>query len=926
MSIKYKACILCIVVVGLALATFFWSNEKEASPLNPGSPMGMGMPDDPNSRINYEIARLADPATGEIPQGIRKRELEFARTLPQRMERGGGIAWNHIGPVNKGGRTRAIALDVLNENIILAGGVTGGVWRSTDGGQNFVKVTDPGHIHSVTSIVQDTRPGHESTWYYGTGEDYGVVSASSFSALFSGDGIWKSTDNGQTWAQLASTASGTPQTMQTNGDFDFVWSIVTDHTNTVDDVVLAAVYNGIYRSTDGGQTWTPVLGLAAGNESRYVDVIQSPSGIFYASVSSSSAAKGYYRSTDGITWVNISPSLPSILNRTVMAVSPSNENQVYWLAHTPNTGLNSHSLWRYTYVSGDGSGAGGVWEERTNNLPNGTCTGYFTFDFGYYNSQSSYDMCIAVHPTDTNTVFIGGTSLYRSTDAFTTNTNTEWFGGYKCDTVDPSNYVYPNHHPDNHKMIFSPSSPNTMYSVHDGGISRTSDVMDTPVAWEFLNNGYMTTQYYTVAMEQGNVSNDVIIGGMQDNGTWYTNDNHIDSSWVEVGIDDGAYCAIATNQDFYIISSQAGRMYKKDVDANGNVLGTQRIDPTGGPNNYNFINPFILDPNNTDIMYLNGRTRIWRNDDLSQITLTGDIYNTISTNWNNLTASNVPLPGGYITTLDMSAAWPNVLYYGTSNGWLYRLDDANTASPVQTRIQGTGFPIGYMSCIAPNPYDGDEWIATFSNYGIKSIFYSSDGGNTWESISGNLEEFADGSGSGPAVYWAAIYPGFPKTYFVATSTGLYATNTLAGDNTVWTQESPGGIGNVVINMIKTRPYDGRVVVGTHGNGVYTADLPPAWVGVEEQGALLGAVKSYPNPFIDQMVFEFSLEQDARVQLEVFDLQGKLINTLLNERKSTGTYQVSWDRTNSKGQRVKSGTYLYQLTINDTKASGKLVAQ
>src|SRR5690606_16314937 len=120
-----------------------------------------------------EHMRLKDPATGEIPAGIRKREMEFAMTLPRNMNK--AFTWEQRGPINKGGRTRAIALDVLDENNWLAAGVTGGIWRSIDAGVNWQKVTDPLQMHSITSIVQDTRLGKENIWYAGTGEHYGIV-------------------------------------------------------------------------------------------------------------------------------------------------------------------------------------------------------------------------------------------------------------------------------------------------------------------------------------------------------------------------------------------------------------------------------------------------------------------------------------------------------------------------------------------------------------------------------------------------------------------------------------------------------------------------------------------------------------------------------------------------------------------------------
>jgi hypothetical protein len=137
-----------------------------------------GREDDPGARLEYEVARLHDPATGTIPDNIREKELAFAAGIPRRSEslsKSDGSAaaltttWSKRGPHNVGGRTRALAFDVTNVNLMLAGGVSGGTWRSTNGGTSWSQATTPSQLHSVTCLVQDPRSGHTSTWYYGTG-------------------------------------------------------------------------------------------------------------------------------------------------------------------------------------------------------------------------------------------------------------------------------------------------------------------------------------------------------------------------------------------------------------------------------------------------------------------------------------------------------------------------------------------------------------------------------------------------------------------------------------------------------------------------------------------------------------------------------------------------------------------------------------
>ena len=131
----------------------------------------------------------------------------------------------------------------------------------------------------------------------------------------------------------------------------------------------------------------------------------------------------------------------------------------------------------------------------------------------------------------------------------------------------------------------------------------------------------------------------------------------------------------------------------------------------------------------------------------------------------------------------------------------------------------------YVICIAVDQNDGDNAIACFSNYWVKSLFYTTDAGNTWTSISGNLEKYPDGSGDGPSTRWVKILPvNGSNIYFVGTSTGVYSTTTLNGDKTVWAQEGANTIGNAVVDAIDARATDGLVVVATHGKGIFTTHV------------------------------------------------------------------------------------------------------
>ena len=186
----------------------------------------------------------------------------------------------------------------MNENILFAGGASGGMFRSTDGGMSWSMTTHPNQLHNVTCVSQDTRPGKENTWYFGSGELRGS-SASGGEAYYQGNGIYKSIDGGLSWDSLSSTATNTPHSF--DNDFDFIWNIVTDPSNDSMDVIYAATYGSIYRSADGGASWSKSIN---GGNAYHNNVAITSNGVVYATLSSdgSSSGRGIWRSDDGINW------------------------------------------------------------------------------------------------------------------------------------------------------------------------------------------------------------------------------------------------------------------------------------------------------------------------------------------------------------------------------------------------------------------------------------------------------------------------------------------------------------------------------------------------------------------------------------------------------------------------------------------------
>jgi hypothetical protein len=771
--------------------------------------------DNLEQRILFDINRLKDPVTGRIPDNIAQKELQYVRSAKSKMQidrqeslrtrpnlqmaLGDQVSpWINRGPYNVGGRTRALAIDLDDEQIILAGGVSGGMWRSTNQGTSWTRVTDGDDHPTVTDIEQDARPGFHDTWYYSTGERIGASqSARNASAFLQGNGIYKSTDNGLTWTVLAATQNTSPQTF--NSPFDLIHGIEVNPANG--DLYVASL-GGISRSTDGGTSFQLVLSAEFDDVS---DIHITSSGIIYATLDmdGGSTADGIYRTTNGGvgTWVDIAPpTFPTFYGRTVIHTAPSNENILYVLVSGTSTAPVDHDFWKYTYVSGDGSGAGGTWENRSGNLPD------IGGNVGDFNSQGGYDLYVRIHPTNSDLVFVGGTNIYRSTNGFSTNSG-EWIGGYSPDN-DIS--LYSKHHPDQHSLEFFPSNPNKVISGHDGGLSITADITASnpgveKVAWASLNNGYLNTQVYALSI--GPTTQ--LMAGFQDNSTWFTNNTTPTDSWVDLFSGDGSYNSFNSDGTIRYVSAQTGIVYRVTYpNANSSEPSSfTEISPAEGI----FVAPFEMDPNTDLRMYYAGQLQLWRNNNLPAAT-------TFS-GWTLLFTA----PAN-ISTIGISKLPANVVYFGTTNGRIYKITNAHTGTPAPVDIStGKGLPTGNVSSISINETNADDVIITFSNYSIISVYHSLNGGTTWTSISGNMEENVDGTGSGSSVRWAARV-GNNYRYLLATSTGLYSTITLNGTSTVWTQEDLGGIRNVVVEQIRVRNSDGLVAIGSHGNGIYTANF------------------------------------------------------------------------------------------------------
>lgn len=846
--------------------------------------------------VELQHSMLRDPGTDRIPMGIRSRELAFVNSMPT-LKEGSGQLWNWRGPDNIGGRMLCIAIDIDDQNHILAGSASGGMWESKNGGGTWHKVTTPDAEQSATCIVQDRRPGKHNIWYYGTGELLSTTDrniSTNTRTVGIGNGIFKSTDNGATWQPLASTQGGSPAALQ--DVFQGTWRIVTDPVTTGQDVVYAACYGAIMRSVNGGQTWNVVLGDLM-NKSFCTDLAMSSDGVLYAAMSGFGwgvqppGKKGIWRSTNGTEWKEITPAgFPTDNRVTRLALAPSDENIMYVFTESQSPDLvpfngytNSvNTFWKMSWNTPSGTAK---WENRTNGLPgagNGSINSW-PFALVIY---GGYCFTMGIKPDNENIVFLGGMCLYRSDNGFADSLHTTYLGGSPYD-MDSLHQI----HPDQHGIAFLNSNPNTMFMANDGGIYRTGNCLadSATVSWDRLNDNLTTTQFYSVAIDHSGQGEDWVLGGLQDNNWYYTIKRAPSAFWFDIDICyDGFDVEVAPGWEYSVISAYSGNIWTTQFDS---LMHTTRIfpqlpdtllkyyDPVMGSNSlFPFYQNISLDPNNSRTFYLPTTTSIWRKDDMKAASYDSTLRNT---GWSHL--SNVEVSSAsVISAIEVSKIPANRIYYGTSLGKVYRLDNAHTGNPVPVEITGAAFPPGaFVSCIDVNPLNADALMVVFSNYGVQSMFHSTDGGATWETVAGNLEEHADGSGSGPSVRWSKIlnYDG-KKVVFAGTSAGLFSTNALRGDSTVWVREGAHSIGNVIVDMIDTRMTDGFVAVATHGNGVYSTHYKPvSGIGDNGQDAMEWVGTPFPNPASGNVSLPLSTKVARNLEVTISGSNGHSFGTI-----------------------------------------------
>ncbi len=582
-------------------------------------------------------------------------------------------SWQVLGPFESNGGYGGLArVNCVRKNphngAIWAGLPAGGIWVSTNEGTTWSTNTDNEDVITALGITSIAfHPTNSSLVYAASGDGDGTNTYSL--------GVLKSTDGGSNWKTTGLSWNVT--------QYRTISKLLINPTSP--DILYTAGSNGIYKSTDAGNTWDQ---LKTGNFKDMEFKPGTPNTIY-------ASGTELWRSTDaGANWTQLTNGFPtSGIRRIALAVSVNNANALYALV-----GNSSGNNLKGVYLS---TNSGDSFTEIADNSPN--MMGYAKAGDDT-KGQVWYDLCIEADQDDWESVIVGGVNLWRTTDKGANwEISSMWSGNHNDVTTV---------HADQHDLWYD-NTNNIMYVGNDGGVYKSSDFGDN---WDWIGSGILGTQFYRFGISQ--LDSSVYIGGTQDNGTKVHKSN---GTWRDAIGGDG-FESLVDNEDKNTMygSLYYGAFFKSTNSGNN----FKRLNDLDNNNEYDEITesgawstPFIQNPSNSNTILL-GMNNVWISKDK------GDHFTKIS---------NFGFGNNKLVSLAMSESDSNYIYASFSSK-LYRTTNYGTSWTEMTRPGNSG-----ISYIFVDDEDSDKLWATNSGYSASNkVFESTDGGTTWTNLTKNL--------------------------------------------------------------------------------------------------------------------------------------------------------------------------------------------
>lgn len=866
-----------IFISGFLFCSIFISYGQSINTATSGKSARIAIPDNIKSRNAFKRAewfynqRAFPYDTIPATLFIREKDREIQKARSNRMKSSGFTTWKPIGPkgvkttvINRGitsGRVRAIAIHPNDPLTVYIGAASGGLWKTTDGGENWL---DIGHdLGSLSFGAIAIDPNNPDIIYAGSGE-----ANLALWYAFPGNGLYKSTDGGQSWIVI--TDGFGPVTHF--GDL-----MVNPHNS---NIVLAALgggtmfsdnvlsNEGIWKSVDGGITWNRTLEVLDASDVAFHPT--NPDKVYAAAGGSVDTLSCFYISSDqGDTWdqSNTGLMLQSCWRRMHFDISRSDPDIIYSVIYEINAEYSADITRAFKSLNG-----GITWTQ----ISAGTKLGGYEVNWF---DQGWYDLCIAVDPEDPNHVLIGNIELHR-----TVNGNT--FSPVRPFGNDRNGSLV---HYDYHKLVFAPSDPDYLYIGCDGGLYKSTDRGYTATS---KNQGLETLQFYRIASHPD--SSAIIMGGMQDNGTAMTRDGG--AEWNRVYEGDGMECFFDySDPDKVYCGTQFGGFCRG---YNGGEWFSLVRSFSGA-----WITPIFLHPAQSNIIYAASK-HLYKSTDWGQTF--GFQATWISpVNINTMAQSKVN-PGHMIfgTGLD-SFVYDSVFLVKISTDEGVNWTDVTANIPGETR---------FISRVETDPVDENTMYVVRTGYSPgNKVWKTTDLGLTWENISGDLPDMPCSD--------LFIDPEDTSRLFVANDIGVYYS--ANGGNT-WTFASEGMPFVPALDFDYVKIDSIRYLrVGTHGRSIYETKYS---LGIPEPGSMTGSgtfsqVRTYPNPGKSGTTIEYDLLKPGMVEIVVYNHLGQQVEALLNTYQPGGKQKVDW---NTEG--LPSGVYYLHLKAENHLVTKKILKQ
>jgi photosystem II stability/assembly factor-like uncharacterized protein len=793
------------------------------------------------------------------------------------------LEFRTIGPAVTGGRIHDVEALPRDPSTIYLATASGGIWKSTNKGTTWAPIFENQPVSTFGDVA--IAPSNDQIIWAGTGEQNNRQSTSW------GNGVYRSTDGGETWNHL-----GLDETRHIGE--------ITVHPANPDVAYVAALGNlwtasderGVYKTTDGGRTWDRVLFL-----DEFTGVVElvmdsaDPNTLFAATYqrlrrtwgfNGGGPGSGIHRTTDGgVTWTKLTNGLPEgDKGRIGLAIAQTNGLVLNaTIEHASESGV---------YRTEDG---GETWR-RVNEL----------------NPRPMYYSHIYIDPTNADRIYILATSFYKSED-----------GGQTFETL-PTRPTYDvGVHSDFHDLWIDPNNPNHFYLVGDAGLHESWDMGRTHIRIRNLPIG----QFYGIGVDMRDPY--WVYGGMQDNHSWMgpSATRHwigiLNDDWRQIGFGDGMYQQPdPTSHRYVYVLAQNGNILRLDAET-GDMLSVAPAPPEGESYRYDWVTPALVSHHNPNVVYLGGnrlfisrdRGNSWeRTEDLTrqidraELELMGVRGSESMLSRNDGTSSF-----GEITTIAESPIDPSVIWVGTDDGNVQISTDGGASwSEVSGNVPG--LPAGtYVSRVSASASAAGTGYAAFDAHRDGDfepyLYRTTDFGVTWTSITAGLPT--------GAVNVIVEHAARPDVLFVGTEHALFVSTDIGGH---WARFD--NLPTTLYDDLVIHPRDNDLIVGTHGRSILILDDLTPIVDWSDANTLATAHlfpvgratifqywkdTSYradaeyagTNPPFGAILTYFLKESVATASISVVNQRGEVARRL-DVSPEAGLHRITWDLRHEAG--------------------------